>query len=360
MLHDPYVSSTGDASEDQSKQQSFECFLRTVWAKLPTELGQAIFLEVIHQLVVDAYPLYTRRGLAKGRDVKEYKRKLSPLCLMSQASCRAFRLGLFFRLRLDSVDDIRELWSILNTPTLGRRPIFINCMEVVQCKRDVPQALRSSVFAALLGHVRTLRTLEIKEITRLDTPPPEPLPPLPSSLRQRARNLRSLISLTMSGCIFSTPSDALRFLGDFPSLRDITLYAPIWDNGAVPQWSPDVCGSAFQKIVSVSVEGAISHSTFIPSWIFATTCTRFQPPRKRARLVYPVETLSPRREIIEFASTLENIIIAQDSRHTQLIIDREYRFEMQYQGEGTSANILLSETEVVFSLAMLQTWLYSA
>ena len=300
--------------EIRNEEQLFEYFMDAVWVKLPADLKHTIFLEFADMEVQSPW-----------------KKQLTKLSVMSRASCRIFRPALFSSLSLRSLDDLRTLYSILTSSVSTWLTDYILHIYLWPTdSRAQPSLMRSPIFMALLRHMRTLRMLRIWEGPPLDLALPR------SPTYRPLRALRNLQVLRIENSVFSTFSSPLRFLEYLPSLRRIELHCVAWPVDHIPQWTPYVCDSDFQKIETIHATWPDKNqSPTLPFWIFTAASTHYLHFRRRQFQVNFSDLAQlPRQEMMRFASTFQNILLAQTPQDSTKNFD--YTFQRRCQQEGTS------------------------
>ena len=300
--------------EIRNREQSLEYFINAVWVKLPADLKHMIFLELADLEV---------RSLSK--------KQLSALSVMSQTFCRIFRPALFSSLFLESLDDLRNLYSVLTNPISTWLTDHILDIYLFSTDSSAqPSLMRSPIFMALLRHMRTLHKLDIHEGSPLDLA-------LPRSLTYRPLHaLWNLQVLQIGNSSISTFSSTLRFFGYLPSLCRIELFYVCWLEDIL-EWTPYVCNSDFQKIETITAKWLDKkQSPMLPFWIFTAASTHYQHFRRRQLQVNFSDLAQlPRQGMMKFAPTFKNILLAQTPPQDS---DKSfnYTFQRQCQQEGTS------------------------
>ncbi|EKM61710.1 uncharacterized protein PHACADRAFT_84292, partial [Phanerochaete carnosa HHB-10118-sp] len=216
-------------------------FLRC-WMRLPTELHDYI------------YDFLTSPGR---------KADFLTLSLVSQTWCRYFRPRLFARLILKSEKDCRMLCGMVRSPLsswLAEHIIELRFHYIIPPGYPLRTALVR--FLPACRHIRH----DFHD---------KPARVLLSHNAALKSSLRSITSLTLINCDFSSFRIVLHVLGDITYLEKVAFWKIKWldDRLTTADTVSDVCAGAFSHVRSVEMDFC-TNNVAVPAWILAAASTQ--------------------------------------------------------------------------------------
>ncbi|EKM58655.1 uncharacterized protein PHACADRAFT_78440, partial [Phanerochaete carnosa HHB-10118-sp] len=221
------------------EHRSFSAFVRC-WEQLPPELHEYI------------------QGCL---DISNDKAGASALSLVSEAWCRQFRPHLFAVLKLNSEQECRTLYGIVQS--LLSAWLAAHITTLICDVSSLPEFPLWMVLVRLLPACRTVwhRTLN-------------PSGPVSHSAALKS-SLRNTTSLILSGCHFLSFRILLRILADVTCSEAVSLNNVTW-SGSPPTTvdaASSICSGTFSHVRKVGLSNCTNNAA-VPAWLLAAASTR--------------------------------------------------------------------------------------